>query len=142
MSPDRASTSASPIPTTENEAIDSNVDQPSTVTNEEWEAMQTVLNHVYDYRDAEYVQQTMLLLLASCDHVSNLEKLTCRRGHDPSKVFHRKVNKRALPDYYDVITEPMALSTVKVSMQYTPVLSTDCSFSLGQHQPQNLQKLL
>lgn len=34
--------------------------------------------------------------------------------HDPSKVFHRKVNKRILPDYYDVIKEPMALSTLKV----------------------------
>ena len=34
-------------------------------------------------------------------------------GHDPSKVFHRKVNKRALPDYYDVIKEPIALSTLR-----------------------------
>ena len=34
-------------------------------------------------------------------------------GHDPSKVFHRKVNKRALPDYYDVIKEPIALSVLK-----------------------------
>ena len=34
-------------------------------------------------------------------------------GHDPSKVFHRKVNKRSLPDYYDVIKEPVALSTLK-----------------------------
>ncbi|KAL8784441.1 MAG: hypothetical protein Q9213_003964 [Squamulea squamosa] len=38
-------------------------------------------------------------------------------GHDPSKVFHRKVNKRALPDYYEVIKEPVALSTLKSKLQ-------------------------
>ncbi|KAL8915579.1 MAG: hypothetical protein Q9171_000144 [Xanthocarpia ochracea] len=38
-------------------------------------------------------------------------------GHDPSKVFHRKVNKRALPDYYEVIKEPVALSTLKYKLQ-------------------------
>lgn len=39
--------------------------------------------------------------------------LTRQSGHDPSKIFHRKVNKRSLPDYYDVIKEPVALSTLK-----------------------------
>lgn len=34
-------------------------------------------------------------------------------GHDPSKLFHKKVNKRALPDYYEVIKEPIAISTLK-----------------------------
>lgn len=34
-------------------------------------------------------------------------------GSDPSKPFHRKVNKRMVPDYYDVIKEPIALSTMK-----------------------------
>ena len=38
-------------------------------------------------------------------------------GHDPSKVFHRKVNKRSLPDYYEVIKEPVALSTLKSKLQ-------------------------
>lgn len=33
--------------------------------------------------------------------------------YDPTKLFQRKVNKRAVPDYYDIIKEPMALSTVK-----------------------------
>lgn len=42
-------------------------------------------------------------------------ELTWASDHDPSRVFHRKVNKRALPEYYEVIKEPMALSTVKVS---------------------------
>ena len=38
------------------------------------------------------------------------------RGHDPSKIFHRKVNKRLIPDYYDVIKEPVALSTLKAKI--------------------------
>lgn len=36
-----------------------------------------------------------------------------RSGYDPTKLFQRKVNKRALPDYYEVIKEPMALSEIK-----------------------------
>ena len=38
--------------------------------------------------------------------------MTCS-GADPTKLFQRKVNKRAVPDYYDIIKEPMALSTIK-----------------------------
>jgi chromatin structure-remodeling complex subunit RSC1/2 len=34
-------------------------------------------------------------------------------GHDPSRLFHRSVNKRNVPDYYDIIKEPMALSILK-----------------------------
>lgn len=34
-------------------------------------------------------------------------------GNDPSKLFQKKVNKRILPDYYDVIKEPAALSTLR-----------------------------
>ena len=34
-------------------------------------------------------------------------------GYDPTKLFQRKVNKRVLPDYYEVIKEPMALSEIK-----------------------------
>lgn len=33
--------------------------------------------------------------------------------YDPTKLFQRKVNKRAVPDYYDIIKEPMALSEIK-----------------------------
>lgn len=52
--------------------------------------MQTVLNFIYQYRTPE--------------------------GEDPSKLFQRKVNKRVLPDYYSVIKEPMALSTIKANI--------------------------
>ncbi|PWY67577.1 RSC complex subunit [Aspergillus heteromorphus CBS 117.55] len=34
-------------------------------------------------------------------------------GHDPSRLFQRSVNKRNVPDYYDIIKEPMALSILK-----------------------------
>ena len=49
--------------------------------------MLKVLNYVYDYRTED--------------------------GFDPSKLFHRKVNKRIVPDYYDTIKEPVALSSIK-----------------------------
>jgi chromatin structure-remodeling complex subunit RSC1/2 len=38
-------------------------------------------------------------------------------GHDPSALFQRKVNKRQVPDYYDIIKEPMALSTIRTKVQ-------------------------
>jgi chromatin structure-remodeling complex subunit RSC1/2 len=40
----------------------------------------------------------------------------CDSGYDPTKLFQRKVNKRAVPDYYDIIKEPMALSTIKAKV--------------------------
>lgn len=43
----------------------------------------------------------------------NVHALTASSGYDPTKLFQRKVNKRAVPDYYDIIKEPMALSTIK-----------------------------
>ena len=53
----------------------------------EWDGMSKVLNYIYDYRTDD--------------------------GFDPSKLFHRKVNKRIIPEYYDTIKEPMAMSTIK-----------------------------
>ncbi|KAF1818728.1 uncharacterized protein K489DRAFT_326997 [Dissoconium aciculare CBS 342.82] len=53
----------------------------------QWEAMTDILNAIYDYRTED--------------------------GFDPSKLFHRKVNKRIIPEYYDTIKEPVALSTIK-----------------------------
>ncbi|KAL9594152.1 MAG: hypothetical protein Q9219_007189 [cf. Caloplaca sp. 3 TL-2023] len=64
----------------------------SSVTDEQWKAMRRVIDNLYAYRQSD--------------------------GHDPSKVFHRKVNKRSLPDYYEVIKEPVALSTLKYKLQY------------------------
>ena len=49
--------------------------------------MSRVLNAIYDFRTGD--------------------------GFDPTKLFHRLINKRVLPEYYDTIKEPMALSTIK-----------------------------
>lgn len=49
-------------------------------------------------------------------HLVSVTVLTPRSGYDPSKLFHRKVNKRSMPDYYDVIKEPVALSTLKAKL--------------------------
>ena len=79
--------SSTPIPTTETAAP---AGSESTLTDEQWEAAQEMLKNVYNHRTDD--------------------------GYDPSKIFHRKVNKRVLPDYYDVIEEPMALSTIKAKI--------------------------
>ncbi|KAF2026836.1 Bromodomain-containing protein [Setomelanomma holmii] len=76
--------SSTPVPTTETAE---SAGATSIVTDKEWEAMSTCLKNIYDYRDAD--------------------------GLDPTKLFQRKVNKRVVPDYYDIIKEPMALSTIK-----------------------------
>jgi chromatin structure-remodeling complex subunit RSC1/2 len=87
------------IPSTEQAAKDldgetvengSESQDPSTVTDEEYDAMQSILLNIYAYRAED--------------------------GDDPSKLFHRKVNRRVLPDYYDVIKEPMAMSVIKAKI--------------------------
>jgi len=59
--------------------------------------------------------------------------------HDPSKVFHRKVNKRVLPSYYDIIKEPIALSTIKAKIAtraYTNFAEYVRDFALIPHNAQ------
>ncbi|KAF1835372.1 Bromodomain-containing protein [Decorospora gaudefroyi] len=80
--------SSTPVPTTETAE---SAGATSTVTAQEWEAMSNFLKSVYDYR-------------------------TDDGAYDPTKLFQRKVNKRAVPDYYDIIKEPMALSTIKAKI--------------------------
>ncbi|KAL4882337.1 hypothetical protein BJY04DRAFT_39909 [Aspergillus karnatakaensis] len=60
---------------------------PSAITDEQWKYMMDVVLAIYEVREAD--------------------------GHDPSRLFHRSVNKRNVPDYYDIIKEPMALSILK-----------------------------
>lgn len=83
--------SETPVPTTETAENGNGDGTTSTVTEEEWKAMSTVLANMYAYRTED--------------------------GYDPTKLFHRKVNKRSLPQYYEVIKEPMALSMIKVKLQ-------------------------
>ncbi|PYI21170.1 RSC complex subunit [Aspergillus japonicus CBS 114.51] len=59
----------------------------STVSDEQYRSMMDVVMAIYEFREED--------------------------GHDPSKLFQRSVNKRLVPDYYDIIKEPMALSILK-----------------------------
>ncbi|RAL08414.1 putative RSC complex subunit (RSC1) [Aspergillus homomorphus CBS 101889] len=59
----------------------------STVSDEQLRIMMDVVMAIYEFREED--------------------------GHDPSKLFQRSVNKRLVPDYYDIIKEPMALSILK-----------------------------
>ena len=90
-----------------------NEERKSDVTEKQWGGMQEALLRIYAYRSED--------------------------GHDPSKVFHRKPNSRFLPDYYDVIKEPIALSTIKAKIharqyQNAPELVRD--FALVPHNAQ------
>lgn len=58
--------------------------------------------------------------------------LTSSSGSDPSKIFHKKVNKRLIPEYYQIITEPVAISTLRkktASKEYTTIAEfvRDCA---------------
>ncbi|KAH1489513.1 hypothetical protein KXX57_000714 [Aspergillus fumigatus] len=57
------------------------------VTDEQWRSMMDVVLAIYEFREED--------------------------GHDPSRLFQRSVNKRNVPDYYEIIKEPMALSILK-----------------------------
>lgn len=52
-----------------------------------YEGMKGIIDSIYDYREPD--------------------------GHDPSKPFHKRPNKRNFPDYYETIQEPIAMSTLK-----------------------------
>ena len=85
------SASASPEPALKSEIEgNANTATESSMTDDQWRSVKSIIDFIYGYRDKD--------------------------GHDPSKVFHRKVNKRAIPDYYDVIKEPVALSTLKAKL--------------------------
>jgi hypothetical protein len=60
--------------------------------------------------------------------------LTPASGHDVSKDFQRLVNKRMLPDYFEIIKEPRAFSTLRVchtlGLYIIEIVLTDVT---GQH---------
>ncbi|KAF2177403.1 chromatin structure-remodeling complex protein rsc1 [Zopfia rhizophila CBS 207.26] len=105
--------SSTPVPTTETTDPPAANDASSSVTEEEWKAMSTVLSNVYAHRMED--------------------------GYDPTKLFQRKVNKRSLPDYYEVIKEPMALSMIKTKVQqkeYKEFVEFVRDFALVSHNAQ------
>ena len=59
----------------------------SGVSKEEFKAMDELLTYLYNYETAD--------------------------GHQPSKLFQRMVQKRFIPDYFEIIKEPVAMSTIK-----------------------------
>ncbi|KAL1962791.1 hypothetical protein VTN77DRAFT_9160 [Rasamsonia byssochlamydoides] len=62
-------------------------DAAGEITEDQWRSMMDVVMAIYEYREED--------------------------GHDPSRLFQRSVNKRNVPDYYEIIKEPMALSILK-----------------------------
>ncbi|KAJ5937458.1 RSC complex subunit (RSC1) [Penicillium verhagenii] len=63
------------------------IEEDGVLTEDKWKAMMDVTMAIYDFREPD--------------------------GHDPSRLFHRSVNKRLVPDYQDIIKEPVALSILK-----------------------------
>lgn len=85
----------------------------SSIKDNEWPAMQKILKTVYDYRTVD--------------------------GHDASRLFHKNVNKRNVPLYYEQIKEPMALSTIKRKInfrEYKNVAEFVRDFALISHNAQ------
>lgn len=83
------------------------------MTDEQWHAFQELLHFILNFR---------------------LED-----GHDPSHIFLRKVNKRFVPAYYEVIKEPIAFSTIKARISirhYKDVPDLIRDFALIPHNAQ------
>ena len=118
MSSAQVASSNTPIPTTEadnDQEAEETQSAPveSSVTFLQWDAFQAILSVIYNHRTAD--------------------------GHDPSKVFHRKPNRRVYPAYYEVISEPIALSTIKARLnlkQYKDVPAIVRDFVLIPHNAQ------
>ncbi|KAI5287299.1 hypothetical protein KEM54_006089 [Ascosphaera aggregata] len=68
-----------------------NKPQVSRVTDQQWRSMTDVVMAIYNHREPD--------------------------GYDPSRLFHKSVNKRNVPDYYEIIKEPMALSILKAKIK-------------------------
>lgn len=76
-----------PVKSIEDDGKGDSAATAESVTDEQWRSMMEVVMAIYEFREED--------------------------GHDPSKLFQRSVNKRNVPDYYDIIKEPMALSILK-----------------------------
>ncbi|KAI9724616.1 MAG: hypothetical protein M1828_003640 [Chrysothrix sp. TS-e1954] len=111
MAEKKDQTDDTPVPTTEKDGV---VEQTqSDLTAEQWPMLQSILTKVYQHRTED--------------------------GYDPSRLFHKKVNKRAIPAYYEIIKEPIALSTIKASIHtksYKTVREFVRDFALIPHNAQ------
>lgn len=77
---------------------------PTILSKKELEVIMGVVSRLTEYRTPEFVLQYPTRRNADARH----------RGHDVSGLFQRMLNKRLIPDYFDVIKEPMAFSTIRV----------------------------
>ncbi|KAI9827160.1 MAG: hypothetical protein M1832_005296 [Thelocarpon impressellum] len=96
--------SPTPMPITEGRAADADADPDikvedanatagSTVSDDEWQAMKAVLDHVYDYRDDEYVWAP--------------------GGETKISHFERLPDKGQMPECFQEIKPPMAVGVLK-----------------------------
>ncbi|GAB7361351.1 hypothetical protein MBLNU230_g1407t1 [Neophaeotheca triangularis] len=92
MPPKRDPSSATPMASTEKS-------DGSHLPAGEWEAMQRVLNAIYEYRTPDEL--------------------------NPSKLFHKQVNSRHFPDYYQTVQTPMAMSIIKLKIKNHEYKSLD-----------------
>lgn len=78
------------------------------VTKEGYNVMDSVVHRMSDYRTPEYVFWS----LAHCCAWAFANWFFS--GHDVSALFQRMLNRRLIPDYFDVIKEPTAFSSIRV----------------------------
>ncbi|CEJ56816.1 hypothetical protein PMG11_05534 [Penicillium brasilianum] len=93
------------------------IEDDGAISEDQWQGMGDMLMAIYDYREQD--------------------------GHDPSRLFHRSVNKRIVPDYYDIIKEPMALSIIKQRInkrEYKQIADFVRDFALIPHNAQTYNR--
>ncbi|KAJ5377867.1 uncharacterized protein N7496_005276 [Penicillium cataractarum] len=93
------------------------IEDDGAVSEDQWQGMGDMLMAIYDFREQD--------------------------GHDPSRLFHRSVNKRIVPDYYDIIKEPMALSIIKQRInkrEYKQIADFVRDFALIPHNAQTYNR--
>lgn len=66
------------------------------------------------------------------DYDTMTEVLKSLSANDASELFQRMINKRVLPDYFEVIKEPVALSSIRVCLPYIVCLCIGkCTYTVA-----------
>ena len=100
------------------------------LSKQDLDVMLGVLHRLSNYRDKEYVMAPFLPfveLASGADYVLS--------GRDVSKDFQRIVNRRQLPDYFEIIKEPVAFSTLRVCLYSLYVCTSRRAHSI--HRPKS-----
>ena len=80
-------------------------DDSNALSKETYQMMDSVMKYLSEYKQ-EYVSINAQFSLVKTNALYSDQLV--------SAMFQRKVQKRLLPDYYDVIKEPVAFSTIRV----------------------------